>query len=89
MFSSMTIASSTTNPTDSVSAIKERLSRLYPSRYIAEKVPMMDIGNARDGMMVADTFRRKTKITMTTRAMVSIKVNFTSLTDARMETERS
>ena len=28
MFSSMTIASSTTNPTDSVSAIRERLSRL-------------------------------------------------------------
>ena len=28
MFSSMTIASSTTNPTDSVSAISERLSRL-------------------------------------------------------------
>ena len=28
MFSSMTMASSTTNPTDNVSAIRERLSRL-------------------------------------------------------------
>ena len=50
---------------------------------------MMDIGNASDGMMVAERFRRKMKITMMTSAIVSISVNFTSSTDARMETERS
>ena len=33
------------------------------------------------GMTVAHTFLRKTKITITTRAMVSIKVNCTSSTD--------
>ena len=49
----------------------------------------MDMGKASDGMMVAEMFRRKTKITMMTRAMVSSRVNFTSLTEARMETERS
>ena len=46
MFSSMTIASSTTKPTESVSARSERLSRLKPNRYIAAKVPMMAMGIA-------------------------------------------
>src|SRR5579864_9705057 len=49
----------------------------------------MDMGNARLGMTVAETFRRNRKITMTTRAMVSMSVNFTSFTELRMETERS
>ena len=40
-------------------------------------------------MMVADTFRRNMKITMMTRPMVNSRVNFTSLTEARIETERS
>ena len=39
---------------------------------------MSDIGSARLGMIVAETFRRKMKITMTTRNSVSIRVNFTS-----------
>src|ERR671930_1717137 len=50
---------------------------------------MIDIGRARVGMMVADTFRRNRKITMMTRAMVSMRVNLTSRTDSRIETERS
>src|SRR5579859_6841378 len=52
-------------------------------------VPTMDIGKARLGMMVAEMLRRKIKITITTRAMVRKRVNFTSLTESRMETERS
>ena len=40
-------------------------------------------------MMVAERLRRKRKITMMTSAMVSNKVNLTSFTEARMETERS
>src|SRR6185437_14208719 len=52
-------------------------------------VPMIDIGKARLGMMVAERFRRKRKITSTTSAMVSSSVNFTSLTLLRMETDRS
>ena len=39
MFSSMTIASSTTNPTAMVSPISDRLSRLKPHRYIIPSVP--------------------------------------------------
>ena len=53
------------------------------------KVPTMDMGKARLGMIVADTLRRKRKMTMTTRAMASIRVNCTSLTESRIDTERS
>ena len=89
MFSSITMASSTTKPTASVSAIRERLSSENPSRYITANVPMRDIGNARLGMIVAEMFRRKTKMTMTTRNSVSISVNFTSPTDSSIESDRS
>src|SRR5216684_4240508 len=37
MFSRTTIASSTTNPVEIVSAMRERLSRLYPKRYMTPK----------------------------------------------------
>ena len=67
MFSSTTIASSTTKPTARVSAISDMLSRLYPSRYMTANVATMDIGSARLGIAVARTFRRKRKITITTR----------------------
>ena len=88
-FSSTTIASSTTKPTASVSAISERLSRLYPSRYMTAKVPTSDIGSARAGMVVARTFRRKRKITITTRQSARNRVNFTSATEAFTVSERS
>ena len=71
MFSSITIASSTTKPTDSVSAISERLSRLKPSSHMAAKVPTTESGSAAAGISVADTFRRNRKITRITRPMVS------------------
>src|ERR1051326_2396676 len=53
------------------------------------KVPTMDMGSAMLGISVAETFRRKRKITSTTRHRVSTRVNFTSATEALMETERS
>ena len=56
---------------------------------MAAKVPMIDSGTARLGMIVADTLRRNRKMTMTTRAMASASVNSTSWTDSRMATERS
>jgi len=89
MFSSMTMASSTTNPTERVSAISERLSRLYPSWYITANVPTIEKGRARLGMIVADTLRRKRKITRTTRHTVRSSVNFTSSTDSRIGCARS
>ena len=89
MFSIITMASSTTKPVEMVSAIRVRLFRLYPSMYIAPKVPTRESGTATLGMMVAATVRRKRKMTMTTRAITSISSNSTSSTEARMVTVRS
>ena len=50
---------------------------------------MIETGSASAGMIVAVTFRRKMKITMITSAAVSSRVNCTSLTELRIETERS
>ena len=75
IFSSMTMASSTTKPMERISAIMEMLLRLKSSRYITEKVPMMEKGSAMAGIMVAEKFRRKRKITMITRARVATMVN--------------
>ena len=82
IFSTITIASSTTNPVEMVSAISDRLSRLYPSRYIAAKVPIRDSGTATLGIIVAYRFRRNRKMTMTTRKTVSSNSNSTSSTEA-------
>src|SRR5450756_2189898 len=69
MFSSMTMASSTTKPMERINAIMEMLLRLKLSRYITEKVPTMEKGSAIAGIMVAEKFRRNRKITMITRAV--------------------
>ena len=66
MFSMTTIASSTTNPVAIVIAISERLSMLYPQRYITPNVPSSDTGTATLGMRVARTFRRNRKTTRIT-----------------------
>src|SRR5277367_6164733 len=46
-------------------------------------------GTVIEGMMVAQTLRRNRKITITTRAMDSIRVNCTSDSEARMVCVRS
>ncbi len=89
MFSSITIASSTTKPTERMSAIIDRLSRLYPSMYMTANVPMIEKGSARLGMTVAHTFRRNTKMTMITSASVSAMVICTSDDDSRIVSDRS
>ena len=89
MFSITTMASSTTKPVEIVSAISERLSRLYPHRYITAKVPMRETGTATAGISVARPFRRKTNTTMMTSTIESIRVCCTSFTDARIVVVRS
>ncbi|MNK53155.1 hypothetical protein D3C87_721070 [compost metagenome] len=89
MFSSMTIASSTTRPVARVSAISERLFKLKPMNDITPKVARIDTGSAKAGIKVADRFLRKRKMTMMTSPIVSTSVNWTSLTDSRMEVLRS
>ena len=89
MFSIITMASSTTNPVEMVNAIRVRLFRLYPSRYMTPNVPTSERGTATLGITVAERLRRNRKITITTRPTVSISSNWTSFTEARMVSVRS
>src|SRR5262245_33280440 len=89
MFSIITIASSTTNPVEIVSAINVKLLRLNPIRYIVPNVPTRDRGTAAAGMMVADRVRRNRKMTMMTSAMANMSSNCTSRTEARIDVVRS
>ena len=84
MFSITTIASSMTNPVEIVSAMSDRLSSEYPSRYIAAKVPTSETGTAMPGMIVARQSRRKTKTTTMTSRIEMSSVRSTSWSDARM-----
>ena len=70
MFSIITIASSTTNPVEIVSAMSVKLLRLYPRTNITANVPTSDRGTATLGMTVAVTLRRKRKMMNTTSAIV-------------------
>ncbi len=56
---------------------------------MAANVPTIDMGRARLGITVAETLRRKRKITITTSATVRVSVNFTSFTEFRIDSERS
>ena len=69
--------------------MSDRLSRLYPSRYIMPKVPTSESGTATLGITVARTVRRKANTTRMTRMMEMTRVNSVSCTDARMVTVRS
>ena len=89
MFSSITMASSTTKPTESVRASREMLLMLKPQKYITPKVPTMAIGIAILGMIVAERVRRNRKITNTTSRIAISRWDFTSRTDSRIASERS
>src|SRR6478672_2430854 len=89
MFSSMTIASSTTKPTERVNASSVILLMEKPKAYIAAHVPISDTGTASAGMRVAETLRRNRNITMMTRLTAIARVSCTSATEARTEIERS
>ncbi len=89
MFSSMTMASSTTKPVAMVRAIRVRLLTEKPARYITPKVPISDNGTATEGMMVALARRRNRNVTITTRAMAISSSCCTSVTEARMVWVRS
>src|SRR5215468_4279621 len=52
-------------------------------------VPTIEMGTATLGMTVAERLRRNRNMTMTTRAIVSMSVNSTSATDARIVVVRS
>ena len=86
MFSITTIASSTTKPVEMVSAMRDRLSRLKPARYITPNVPISETGTTTLGMKVARRLRKNANTTRTTRKMAITRVISTSRTEARMVT---
>ncbi len=88
MFSTITIASSTTKPVAMVSAISVRLLIEKPARYITPKVPMSDSGTTTLGMSVAGMLRRNRNVTITTSATAKISSCCTSRTEARMVSVR-
>jgi hypothetical protein len=88
-FSIMTMASSTTKPTDTASAISERLSIEKPASHIIPQVPASDSGTVTPAAMVAAARRRNTKTTSMTRIMVATSVSCMSRTLARMVWVRS
>src|SRR5215467_1144760 len=89
MFSMTTMASSTTKPVAIANAISDRLSRLYPARYITLKVPINEIGTATLGIKVVRGFLKKTNTTNTTRTMERPRAISTSCTDSRIVVVRS
>ena len=58
MFSSITIASSTTKPNERITAISDMLLRLKSSSRMTMKVPRIEKGRASAGISVAEAFCR-------------------------------
>ena len=88
-FSIMTMASSTTKPTETASAISERLSIEKPATHIIAQVPASDSGTVMPAAIVAATRRRNTNTTSMTRKMVASSVSCMSWTLARIVLVRS
>ncbi len=89
MFSRTTMASSTTNPVATVSAISDRLLSENPAMYITPSVPSSETTTATAGTTVARHDRRKIETTMTTRMVAIASVISTSRSEARIVVVRS
>ncbi|MNC89037.1 hypothetical protein D3C83_49260 [compost metagenome] len=74
----MTIASSTTRPTDSTIASRVRRFTVKPAASMRNTAPTSEIGMATTGMITARTEPRNRKITATTMSSVSVSVDSTS-----------
>ena len=83
MFSSTTMASSTTMPMVTTRPNSEMLFRLKPTAAITAKVPMMETGTSIIGRIMAFQSCRKTSTTRPTRATASNMVFTTSVIDSR------
>ena len=84
IFSSTTIASSTTKPVATVNAINDRLFKLKPHKYMAEKVPINETGTATAGIKVARPERRNKNTTKITSATAIANARSTSANEARI-----
>ena len=77
-FSTMTIASSTTRPTESTMASSVSRLMVKPAASIRKTAPMSEIGMATTGMSTERTEPRNRKMTTTTMSSVSASVFSTS-----------
>ena len=89
MFSIMTMASSTTKPTEIASAISDRLSIEKPASHIPAQVPASDSGTETPAAIVGVPRRRNTNTTPMTSITVASSVSCMSCTLARMVPVRS
>ena len=89
MFSIMTMASSTTKPMQTASAISDRLSMEKPAAHIAAQVPASDSGTVMPAAKVAAVRRRNRNTTSITSIAVAASVICMSCTLARMVSVRS
>ena len=89
MFSIITMASSTTKPMHTASAISDRLSIENPATHIAAQVPASDSGTVTPAASVAAVRRRNSATTSITRMTVAPSVSCMSCTLARMVCVRS
>ena len=89
MFSSTTMASSTTSPIASTMASSVSVLMEKPNRYMRAQAPTSDTGMVTMGMMLARRLRRKKKITSTTRTMASRMVWNTESMERSMNTDES
>ena len=71
MFSVMTMASSTTRPTDSTTASMDSTLMEKSSRYMTKNAPMSDTGMTRHGINVTRQSRRNRKMMMITSTKAS------------------
>ena len=89
MFSSTTIASSTTRPVATISAISDRLFSEKPQRYITAQLPTRATGTAATGIIAARSLPRNSSTTRMTRPTAMSSVCCASRSVARMVGERS
>ena len=89
MFSIMTMASSTTKPTETANAISVRLLTEKPASHMHAQVPASDSGTVMPAASVGVGRRRKTKTTSMTSTIDSPSVTCMSSTLARMVPVRS
>ena len=71
MFSVITMASSTTKPTESTMASIESTLMEKPQRYMMKKAPTSDTGITMQGMSVTRQSRRNRKMMMITKMKAS------------------
>ena len=84
MFSVITMASSTTRPTESTTASMVSTFMENPATYITKNAPMSETGITIQGISVTRQSRRNRKMMMITSTNASYTVFFTSSIDARM-----